>query len=56
MKSLLFTSISNILLLSIIWCIAVFSDCDYAPAKDKRVKCTKINIDADVLNPIYIFK
>lgn len=56
MKSQLFTSLSNVLLLSISLCITELVSQGYNPFEENKKEKQKIYIESDVLNPIYIFK
>ncbi|HYH15525.1 MAG TPA: hypothetical protein VD794_09900 [Flavisolibacter sp.] len=58
MKSQFFTSLTNVMLLSISLCITELMNQSYGVNEMEKCESKVISIDteADILNPIYIFK
>ncbi len=58
MKWQFFTTLTNAMLLSICLCITEFMNQGYGVSEIEKEDCKKVSADAeaDVLNPIYIFK
>ena len=57
MRHQLFTTLSNVLLLSISLCITELMNQGYSNVfEEKKEQPKKIYIESDITNPIYIFK